>query len=338
MTTPLRLAFVGAGRIARAHAEGARSLTGTPNEFEFVGVADADPTAAAGFAAELGVAAFDDHERLVAATRPDLVVVCTPPATHEAITVDLLRRGVPVLCEKPFAIGVAAAERVIEESIRTGVLCTMASKFRYVPDLARARALVAEGAIGEVVQIQVTFTSHVDMQGRWNADPAISGGGVIIDNATHSVDIVRYLLGPIVEVLTIEGRRIQPLGVEDTAKVLGRTGCGALVDLEVSWSLDKSHTTFVWVHGTEGELHVGWRSSTLRRDRRHDWEPFGTGYDKVAAMGGQLADMATALRGGPPPRITMEDALSSVEVVDAAYRSLRSGQWERVARPVAATS
>lgn len=336
MSAPLRLAFVGAGRIARAHAEGARSLAGTPDAFEFVGVADADPTAAATFATELGVAAYTDAGEVVSACRPDLVVLCTPPATHEAITIDVVGRGVSVLCEKPFAIGAAGADRVLRAADEAGVLCTMASKFRYVPDIARARALIAEGAVGEVVQVQVTFTSHVDMMGRWNADPAISGGGVIIDNATHSVDIVRYLLGPIVEVLAIEGRRIQPLPVEDTAKVLGRTANGALVDLEVSWSLDKSHTTFVWVHGTEGEIHVGWKSSMVRRDGSREWQPFGSGYDKVAAMGGQLADMARAIRGGPPPRITVEDALSSVEVVDAAYRSLASGLWERVGRPVRA--
>lgn len=333
MSTPLRFGLVGAGGIAQAHSQAFASLS----DADLVGVADLDTDAATAMAAVHGARAFTTHTELLAEGGLDALVVCTPPITHGAIIHEALDQGVAVLSEKPFTIDTQSARRLFERSLDAGTTLTMASKFRFVADVIEARRLIRSGAIGEPVIFENAFTSHVDMSRRWNSDPDISGGGVLIDNGTHSADIVRYLLGPITEVMAVEGKRVQNLAVEDTAKMFLRTTTGVMASVDLSWSLDKSLEHFIWVYGTEGELRVGWReSSTRQHSGDTEWSQFGTGYEKLACMQAQLQNLCNALRGTEELVITAEDALSSVGVIEAAYQSLATSEWRHVTTRVAA--
>ena len=183
--------------------------------------------------------------------------------------------------------------------------------------------------------LENTFTSVVDMSSRWNADPKISGGGVLIDNGTHSVDIVRYMFGQITEVLAVPGPRIQPIAVEDSVTLMARTRDGKQATIETSWSLHKDRSAFIGIYGTEGAIEVGWKGSRIRRQRNGSWETFGTGYDKVAAFERQIDHFVGVLRGENRSLPDAHDALASVRVIQAAYRSMDRGAWTVVdERPV----
>jgi predicted dehydrogenase len=167
------------------------------------------------------------------------------------------------------------------------------------------------------------------MAGRWNADPEISGGGVLIDNGTHSVDLIRYLLGPIDEVRAFAAKRIQPLMVEDTVHVAVRTRNLATGFIDLSWSLRKEIPAIVSLYGAHGTIEVGWKSSRVRRGAGK-WHVFGTGYDKVAAFRAQHENFAAAIRGEEELAIGPIDALASVHVIESAYAALRADRWVTV--------
>ena len=135
-----------------------------------------------------------------------------------------MEQGVHVLCEKPLAISTEEAIRMADTAERCQVVFSMGSKFRFVADVQKAREIIDSGILGDIILYENTFAGFCDMSKRWNSQPAISGGGVLIDNGTHSVDILRYLLGNITELQVVEGRRIQNLPVEDTALLFARTG------------------------------------------------------------------------------------------------------------------
>ena len=329
--TPVRFALIGAGAIARTHADALARAAGC----ELAAVADPRPGAAAALADPAGCPAFDSAAALLArGPAVDAAVVCTPPDSHEDIVTRLVRAGVPVLCEKPFAPTPAAARRMAAAAARAGVPVTVAAKFRHTPDVAAAKRLLAAGSVGDVVLAEVSFTGRTDMRSRWNSDPRVSGGGVIADNAPHAVDLIRHLFGPLAAVHAVEGPRVWNLTVEDTARVFARTTSGVTADVDLSWGVGKELTWYLSVHGTAGHIQVGWRESRVRY-AGGPWQALGAGYDKVAAFAAQAEDFARAVRGGATLTVTADDAVAAVDAVAAAYRSLAAADWHPVAPPAA---
>lgn len=323
MSEPLRFGIIGAGNIAGAYAEAFAGAHGAV----LAAVADSRPEAAQALAARLGCPAFPSYAALASACPVDAVVVCTPPAMHAEAALFFLRLGIHVLCEKPLSTDLSSAWAMVGEAYRSGALLTMASKFRCVEDVAQAKRLVESGAIGEIVQAENCFTGRIDMASRWNSDPAVSGGGVLIDNGTHSVDLLRLFLGPLVDVQVVEGPRLQGLAVEESVRLFVRNRTGALGCVELSWSLAAERESYLTLHGTRGVLEIGWRQSRWRPSGAEAWTLFGTGYDKIGAFRRQIENFARAIRGEERLLVTLEDAIASVEVIEAAYRALHGSRW-----------
>lgn len=323
----LRFGLVGAGAIGTAYRDVFAGVEGA----RLVAIADCRPRAADVLADLLGAASYPSARAMLDGEGLDAVVVCTPPATHAEVALQAIGRGVHVLCEKPLSIDTASAARMLDGAARAGVECAMATKFRFVDDVVRARALVESGILGELIQVENVFTGRVDMRRRWYSDPAVSGGGVLIDNGTHSVDLVRYFLGPIVEVLAVEGPRAEHLAVEDNGRMLLRAESEVLASVELSWSYQRPTDSYLDVYGTQGTLRVGWQASRYRQVGSEEWVDLGTGYDKITCMRGQVEAFCAAVRGERPLAVTADDALASVRVIEAAYASLGSGTWAGVA-------
>jgi predicted dehydrogenase len=322
----VRFGLIGAGGIAQAYVDAFAHSTGA----ELIGVTDVSIEAAVATARKAGCDHYPSVTAMCDAAGPDAVIICTPPSTHPELSIQCVDEGVHVLCEKPFAVDSSSARDMIDAARQNGVQISMASKFRHVPDVARAKELIAAGTLGEVRLFENVFTGYVDMSARWNADPAIGGGGVVIDNGTHSVDIARYLFGPVGEILAVEGSRYQPIEVEDTARLFVRTQTGIPGEIDLSWSISKPLPAFLTIYGTSGMLQVGWKESKYKRASDKDWTVFGNGYDKVAAFRRQIEGFARSIRRGEPLVVTPEEALASVDVIEAAYQALHQGRWQTV--------
>ncbi len=321
---PLKLVIVGAGGIAQAYAQ----AIGTTEEVELAAVVDVNLPAASAMAQAAGNAvAFESVDRLLASdVQFDAAMVATPPSTHPEVCCQLLDSKVHVLCEKPMSIDMEGALEMLESAERSGSILTMASKFRYVDDVRLAKELLEQGEIGDVVLFENSFTGFVDMSSRWNSNPAISGGGVLIDNGTHSLDLARYFLGPIDDVQVVEGKRTQELAVEETVAINLRSRDGAMGNIDLSWTINKELPTYITLHGSEGTIALGWRESKWKK-HGGEWQKFGKGYDKVEAFRNQLENFARAINGEEPLVITVKDGLASVRAVEAAYASLAQNPW-----------
>lgn len=330
MSDPVTFGLIGTGGIAQSYAQALE----TTDRAKIVAVCDVRLEAASATAARFGIPAYAAVEDLLKhEPTVEAVIICTPPNTHEAITVQCLRAGVHVLCEKPFTLTPASARRMVNAAGAEKRLLTMASKFRCVDDVVKAKSIMTSGILGEVILFENAFTGRVDMENRWNSKLSVSGGGVLIDNGTHSVDLMRYFLGPLAEVHSVEGKRTQNLDVEDTVRIFVRSAAGVMGSVDLSWSLNKELDWYVNIYGSQGTIQVGWKESRYRQAGGKDWVVFGTGYHKVNAFRNQIQNFARAVRGEEQLLVTSEDAIASVDVVEAAYRSLRTAPWTGVRTP-----
>ena len=325
----VKFSLIGAGAIAQTHVQ---AFSGVEIA-ELVAVSDIRVEAAKAIAGSVNCLDFSSYQAMVDAVELDAAIVCTPPVTHSEICIDLLERGIHVLCEKPLSISVDDAQAMQAAAQKSGALLTMASKFRYVEDAVKAKSIVQSGILGEIVLFENAFTSRVDMSARWNSNPMVSGGGVLIDNGTHSVDLCRYFLGPLAEVQVVEGKRVQNLAVEDTIRIFVKSTAGVMGNIDLSWSINKELDYYIRIYGSQGTVSLGWKESKYHQTSSRDWVVFGSGYNKVQAFQAQLTNFAKAIRQEEPLLITAEDAVASVEAIDAAYAALRQSHWTEISHP-----
>jgi predicted dehydrogenase len=320
----MRVGIIGLGRAGAMHLEAWQSLP----TVEVAAVADPAPAvrmqATAG-----GLHAYADPLDMLERESLEAVSICTPPVAHPELAIACLQRGLHVLCEKPLAFDARAARKMLRAAAAARRHLLLATKFRHVPDLIRTRELIAEGTIGDPVAFTIEFSSVVDMTQRWNRCPELGGGGVIIDNGCHAFDIVSFLFGAISRLLATRLKQGQRLEVEDSATILVGASRELIGRIEVSWSLPGTSETYVKVHGTRGSIDIGWRASHLRLAGSSP-QVIGRGYDKTDAHRRMLGKFCEVVRGARRPWISPGECLRTVAAVDAAYRSLRSGEWTEV--------
>lgn len=317
------LGLVGVGAIAQSYVQ---ALDGAA--FARIGaICDTNQAARDATAETLACPAYETIGKLIAEEALDGIIVTTPPSTHREVACTALEAGVPVLCEKPLTICADEARAMIATARSSGALISMASKFRHVADINKARSILASGVLGETLMIDNLFSAPVDMRRRWNSDPSVSGGGVIIDNGTHSVEIVRHFGGAIRRVAAIAQGCVRDLGVEDTANLFVETEKGIQGRIELSWTLPKKSPVFVTVYASDGLLEIGWQQSRYKRNSDLDWTVIGTGYDKIEAFRANVANFCAAIDGSEPLLTDWKDAIASVNVIQAAYQSMAIGAY-----------
>ena len=319
-----RVGIVGFGRIADTHLEAWKANEGV----EVTSIVDDCPLARER-ARSMGMNAYDSVHELLRKEGLDAVSVCSPPAFHPSQALELLNNGIPVLCEKPLAIDLASAQELIDGAAQAGVEFQLATKFRHVPDIRKARDLISHGVIGDPLTFHVEFSGVTDMSNRWNSNASLSGGGVLIDNGCHAVDTVRFLLSGIVKIQGVPLRPVQNLPVEDSAMMLATTECGATGKITLSWSMKSWGDYYISIQGTRGMIQIGWKKSYLHVEGETPVE-IGTGYSKFGAHKRMMGMFRDLVQGSEERWISNEDALASSTVIEAAYRSMQTSRWARV--------
>jgi predicted dehydrogenase len=338
----VRVGVIGAAGIGRAHARACRELAG---EVELSAVCDLSPAAADRFGREFGVERrYHDLGAMLAAERLDVAIVATWGNTHAALTVELAESGRvrAILCEKPFSASAAEAERMRRAAADAGVLLAEAFKFRHHPLHLRAKELIEAGRIGEVLHVRSVFCTATPPAGRvpsanWRFDPR-RGGGAINDLGCYCIHHARWVLGDEPRRVYAAGDWGEGSGVDEQVAATMEFGGGRTAQWWVSFGAPR--TEAVEVIGTGGRLRIDWPWNN--EDRPTAIELFGPDgaserieIEPVYQFALQLRHLCDCLRTGEPHRIPTDSSVAQMRVIDAAYRSLRSGAPEPVAADAA---
>ncbi len=347
---PIGVGMLGSGFIGEFHSLGLRYVPGARVVANYGAGAERRDA----FAARWNSRAYDSIAGVCADPEVDLVVVSLPNHLHvEAVRI-AAAAGKAIACTKPLGRTAAEAAEMIRAVTDAGVFAAYLENVVFNPDILRMRDMVAAGAIGRVT----TFRAREGHSGPHAAhfwDAGLAGGGALLDMASHGVEVARFLFGK-----SLAAREVFAWGdtlvhggrttLEDNAMMVVRFADGRAATCDVSWSSKGGLEGRFEVYGDAGriveDISVGSMKAFIERPAGYLVEKADaeTGWvfpvpDEVRIHGHDLmmADVVGAFRDGRAPAETFADGLAVNQILDAAYRSLKSGRWEPV-EPVEAVA
>ena len=244
------VAIIGCGVVGRKRAN---ALAGA----RLVACADVEAIRAEALAADSGAAASDEWRNAVGHPDVDIVIVATTNNMLAEVARGAIEAGKHVLVEKPAGRSVAEIEMMMHAAARCRRLVRVGFNHRYHPALRKARQLVDDGAIGELMFVRGRYGhgGRLGYEKEWRADPALSGGGELIDQGVHLIDLSRWFLGDFVTVSGSAHTYFWPMPVDDNAFLLLRTLRGQTAFLHVSCTEWKNMFSLE-IYGCDGKLHI----------------------------------------------------------------------------------
>lgn len=340
----IRIAVAGAGLIGRRHIE----LIQASTECELAAIVDPLPATAA-FAGSLGVPLYADLASLLAAQRPDGVILATPNQLHVEGALACVAHGIPALIEKPVAHTFEEGKRLLAIAEQAGAKLLVGHHRAHSAILQKARDVIAEGVLGNLVAVMgsALFYKPDDYfdAAPWRRE---AGGGPVLINMIHEIGNLRSLCGEIVAVQAQASNATRGFAVEDTVAVSLRFANGALGTFMLS---DTAGCARSWeqtsrenhdypsyddedcyvLAGTQGSLSIPTMRLKYyaRREDRSWWKPFETAVaslDEADPLQRQLAHFCQVIRGEAEPLVSVRDGLRNLQIVDAISEAARTGQ------------
>jgi UDP-N-acetyl-2-amino-2-deoxyglucuronate dehydrogenase len=338
---PIGYAIIGAGWILPNHAIGARALRA--QGVELTAIADIDAGRARRAAEEFGAAHwYTNYRDLLARDDVHVVSLCLPHHLHRDVAIDAARAGKHVLCEKPLALDVDDADAMIAAARAANVQLGVIFQHRWDPPFRRLKRALERGAFGQVLVAHLfhrcrNMTAE-EFRDPWREHGPTVGGGVMMLQTIHFIDILLWCLGPVDTVTARVDGLVLERDVEDSGAAVLRFRTGVIGSVLSTEAIETPRITRLEVHGTTGA--AVWENTDWLRwepdsgeveEPLEDTEPSLTESERARLLFGsghvkQIADFVDRVRHGRPPAVSGEDGRHATAVVQAMYESSRTGR------------
>lgn len=332
-----RVAIIGTGGIARSHVAAVRA---NEPHVQLVGAMDIDPQRIEAFSREHAIPAhYTDAAELLAQTRPDIVMIATPPSTHADLCVQSMEAGAWVLCEKPLCASLAEFDRIEEAEARTGNYTSSVFQWRFGSGGQHLKRLIEAGELGRPLVCNSIITWYrsaayyaVPWRGKW----ATELGGTSMAHGIHAMDFVLWLMGEWQEVRGQIGTLDHDIEVEDVSMASVRFDNGALANMTNSAVSPRevSYVRFDFQKATVELTHLysyrnaDWRYSGLPNGEDEEdvarWAAIGE--DVPSSHAAQLRAFLAAKAANQRPPVSGPDVRGTIEFLAALYKSGMTGE------------
>jgi UDP-N-acetyl-2-amino-2-deoxyglucuronate dehydrogenase len=333
----VNIAIIGAGAVASHHAQAVSELPGA----RLAGVASRRFEQADALAGRFNACAYRKVSQVFEDPAVDLVILCTLPDSHGWLAAQAARSGKHVLVEKPLDVSLEGARRSIRECREAGVTLAVVSQKRFTDGARFLHRSVQEGVFGQLLQVDASM--------KWYREPAyyarqgkgcwdVEGGGALMNQAIHQIDLLRWLAGPVLRVrCEWQLGAVHRIESEDVACALIRYKNGATGVLQASTCFYPGFPDRLEIHGTrgsvitQGDFLKEWKMMDAASPPPDLFQESSIGSSRpmnisLEPFRRQLANVIDSIREGAPPLVTGEEGLETLRVVLAMYQSAREGR------------
>ena len=343
MTTPrtraggeFKIALVGCGRISRNHFEAIDKVDG----LSLTGVCDVVPERAREWAERQGVPGFTSYEEMLQRVECDLVSICTPSGLHAAHGAVAARAGKHVITEKPMAISLGQADELVKACDEAGVFLFVVKQNRLNPPIQLLRRAVDKGRFGRIFIANTTvrwqrpqeYYDAAPWRGTWEFD-----GGAIMNQASHYVDLIQWLVGPVESVMAKTATQARRIEAEDSGVAILKFRSGALGVIEVNvLTYPRNLEGSITILGEKGSVKIGgtavnrveyWQFADYDDDDKLV-ESTNTNPPTIYGFGheGYYRNVLSVLRGEAQPQTDGRAGRKSLELILGIYESAKIGR------------
>ncbi len=344
----MRIGIVGAGNISDTHARAAASIPGVT----VAAVCGENRDRAEALAARHGARCCESLPALVSQRLIDAVIIGSPSGCHAEQATLAVRHGLHVLVEKPLDVTTARIDALVDEVARARVTLAVCFQDRLAPDVVRMKALIDAGEIGAPIlatgEVRWYRPPEYYSGSRWRGKRALDGGGALMNQGSHTVDLLVYLMGPVVSVSGAIATRLHAIETEDTAVATLHFASGALGTIYATTASYPGYPRRLSITGSEGTMtledsrlvSIDLRGREAVRATNGEPRPENAASPVVSDISGHrriIEDFLDAVRTGRAPACSGSAGRESVAVIEAAYASAGSGESVKVRAPVTPT-
>ena len=298
---------------------------------ELAYVVDTNEELARGVSRRVGVDAISFDE-LLSRKDYDIAIIATPNVFHEELAIKILKSGRDVWCEKPMTISIESARRMLMKSVESGAMLKVGSNPRYFPNVLRAAELIKQGYTGRIL----FFRGWIGNEGlhllskSWYTRKKMIGGGTLIDNGIHLIDLVRYLVDEIVKCYSCKLATLKHdlKDLEDNALAVYELLNGGFAFIHSSWT-ERSGYMYFEIHGDGGYIHIDsrWSKAIIKYGKSSD-EPIYEDYTQYPKISYdlELEDFVRDYREGFHPKPTSYDGYRAVKIIMKSYLTATKGR------------
>lgn len=340
MEKKLGFGIIGCGIISDFHANAIHECY---NDAVLVGVCDVVYDAAEKFAHRHDTSVFKNEAELLACKDIDVVCICTPSGYHYSSVINAANAGKNIICEKPLAINKEQLDAVEDACKKAGVTVSVISQNRYAKSIERVKGAIDEGLLGRIVCADIYMKYYRSQEyydsGSWRGTKRIDGGGALMNQGIHGVDLLLYLAGGIKSVYAISKTLVRNIEVEDTLSAVVEYKSGATGVIQATTSVYPGYPRRLDINGENGTIVLDETSITR-------WDICNTagGHDDVILMPSfthgastptaishdghvrQISDTIRCIKEGREPLSGLADGRRAVDVILAIYQSAEEGR------------